>query len=221
MIKYRIQVKLLTEAIFGSGYSIPGSVDLEIVHDEYGLPYMKAKTFKGNFREAMEDVITFIGNKKYETIKDKLLGKEGDGLNTWRTIKFSHCTLSKNITDVLKYGVDEEIIKTSEVKEALTNIRSFTSVEDSGAYREGSLRHMRVVKKDLVFYVNLYSNEKLTEEELGLLAITSKYFRHIGTMRTRGKGEVECSFQELVNGEYQDKTDYYMNKLLKGVKGNG
>ena len=34
MDKYRIRVELLTEAVFGSGNSIPGVVDLEIVHME-------------------------------------------------------------------------------------------------------------------------------------------------------------------------------------------
>jgi len=64
MDKYRIRVELLTEAVFGSGNSIPGVVDLEIVHDEYGLPFMKGKTFKGNFREAMGDIVNLIGIEK-------------------------------------------------------------------------------------------------------------------------------------------------------------
>ena len=46
MSAYKIEMKLLSEAIFGSGYSIPGSVDLEVVCDDNGLPFMKAKTFK-------------------------------------------------------------------------------------------------------------------------------------------------------------------------------
>lgn len=221
MNKYRIQVKLLTETIFGSGHSIPGSVDLEVVHDEYGLPFMKAKTFKGNFRDAMQDITKFIGNKKCKRLMEKLLGQEDDGVNVWRTLKFSDCMLNKNIKNILEYGVNKSEINSLEVKEALTEIRSFTSIEDDGSYKEGSLRHMRVVKKDLVFYVDLYCNRELLEEELSLIAITSKYLKHIGTMRTRGKGEVECRLQELENGEYKDKTDYYINKFSQGVKMDG
>lgn len=221
MDKYRIEVKLLTETIFGSGHSIPGSVDLEVVHDEYGLPFMKAKTFKGNFRDAMSDVVSFLGNKKYEHLEERLLGQENDGVNSWKTLKFSDCMLNENIRNILIYGVNEGAINPLEVKEALTKVRSFTSVEDDGSYKEGSLRQMRVVKKGLTFYVKLYCDRGLLEDELGLLATTSKYLRHIGTMRTRGKGEVECSFQVLESGEYKDRTDYYMNKFLKEVKQNG
>lgn len=221
MSKYRIQVKLLTETIFGSGYSIPGSVDLEVVHDEYGLPFMKAKTFKGNFRDAMSNVIHFLGNKEYGHLEKKLLGEENDGLNTWETLKFSDCMISENIRNILIYGINKGSTNSMEIKEALTEIRSFTSVEDNGSYKEGSLRKMRVIKKGLVFYVKLYCDRELSEDELGLIATTSKYLRHIGTMRTRGKGEVECGFQVMENGEYKDSTDYYMNKFLKEVKQNG
>lgn len=220
MNKCRIQVKLLTETIFGSGYSIPGSVDLEVVHDEYGLPFMKAKTFKGNFRDAMSDIVNFLGEKKYEDLEKDLLGVKDNGINAWKTIKFSDCMLNENIRNILIYGINEGAINSTEVKEALTEVRSFTSIEDDGSYKEGSLRHMRVVKKDLVFYVDLYCDKELSKDELGLLATTSRYLKHIGTMRTRGKGEVECSFQVLENGEYKDKTEYYMNKFLEGVKQN-
>ena len=46
MTEYRIEVKLITESIFGSGYSIPSEVDLEVVTDEYGLPYMRLRPLR-------------------------------------------------------------------------------------------------------------------------------------------------------------------------------
>lgn len=221
MNKYRIEVKFLTEAIFGSGYSLPGSVDLEIVHDEYGFPFMKARTFKGNFREAMEDIVKLISIKEYEDLMENLLGRENDGLNQWKTIKFSDCMLSENIRNILAYKVKNRELTEAEIKEALTDIRSFTSIDDDGSYKEGSLRTVRVVKKGLVFYVNLYVYRDLLDEELGLIAATCKYLRHIGSMRTRGKGEVKCSLLVLEDGVYRNKTDVYMNKFFQEVKKNG
>jgi len=221
MDKYRIRVKLLTEAIFGSGNSIPGDVDLEIVHDEYGLPFMKGKTFKGNFREAMEDIVKLIGKEKYEELMENLLGKENDGLNAWKYVKFSDCMLSENIRNLLAYEVKKGELSQSEIKDALTDIRSFTSIEDDGSYKEGSLRYIRVLKKGLIFYVDLHVYRKLSEEELGLLATTCRYLRHIGTMRNRGKGEVQCSFLVFEDGTYKDMTDLLMNRFLEGVRLNG
>jgi len=218
MDKYRIRVELLTEAVFGSGKSVPGVVDLEIVHDEYGLPFMKGKTFKGNFREAMEDIINLIGVEKYGGLMENLLGKENNGLNTWSCIKFSDCMLPENIRNLLAYEVRKGKLSESEIKEALTDIRSFTSIEDDGSYREGSLRNIRVLKKGLVFYVDLDVYRSLSEDELGLMATTYRYLRHIGTMRNRGKREVKCSFLVFEDGIYKDMTDFYMNRFLEGVK---
>ena len=60
MNNYIIEIELLSEAIFGSGQSVPGLVDTDIVHDEYGFPYMKAKTFKGNLRKSAEEIVELL-----------------------------------------------------------------------------------------------------------------------------------------------------------------
>lgn len=218
MTEYRIEVKLITESIFGSGYSIPSEVDLEVVTDEYGLPYMKAKTFKGNFREAMEEIVRLVGKEKYGDIVDKLLGKGEAGLDQWKTLKFSDMRLAKNIRAAIEKAVSEGKIEPQEIKEALTEIRSFTSVDEEGSSKKGSLRHLRVIKKGLIFEVDLYTERNLTEEELGILAMTTSYLRHIGTMRTRGKGEIQCCLLEKVEGEFVDCTNKYIDRFFEGVR---
>lgn len=218
MAEYRIEVKLITEAIFGSGYSIPSEVDLEVVTDENGLPYMKAKTFKGNFREAMEEIVEIVGREKYGYIVDKLLGTGEAGVEQWRTLKFSDMRLPSNIRKIIEEAVLERKIEAQEIKEALTEVRSFTSVDDEGSSKIGSLRQLRVIKNNLKFEVELNSERELTEEELGILAMTTSYLRHIGTMRTRGKGEIKCTLLEKINGEFVDCTNKYIDIFFKGVR---
>ncbi len=218
MADYIIEVKLITESIFGSGYSIPSEVDLEIVCDENGLPFMKAKTFKGNFREAMEEIVEQIGKEKYGYIVDQLLGKGEAGLDQWKTLKFSDMRLAKNIRKTIEKAVLDKKVGPQEIKEALTEIRSFTSVDEEGSSKKGSLRHFRVIKKGLIFQVELHSERDLSDDELGILAMTTSYLRHIGTMRTRGKGEIKCSLLEGVNGEFIDCTNKYIDKFFKGVR---
>lgn len=220
MAEYKIQVKLVTEAIFGSGHSIPGSVDLEVVYDECGLPYMKAKTFKGNFREAMDDIVNEIGKERYSFMIDELLGKSESGINQWKTLNFSDLRLPENIRNTIKKATLEDKLQSGEVMEALTDVRSFTSVDEEGSTIKGSLRQMRVIKKDITLEVDLHTERKLTEEELGLLSMTSRYLRHIGTMRTRGKGEIDCTFLEKCKDVYIDNTDKYIDEFIKGVKIN-
>ena len=218
MTEYKIKVKLITEAIFGSGYSIPGSVDLEIVCDDYGLPYMKAKTFKGNFREAMEDIVRLIGEERYSFMVDDLLGKGGLGVNQWRTLKFSDMRLPKGIRTNLEKAILEGKVDSGEVKEALTDVRSFTSVDEDGSSKKGSLRQIRVISKDLVFEVEIHVERELTANELGLISMATRHLRHIGTMRTRGKGEIECSFLKKEDNEFIDITDKYIDEFMKVVK---
>ncbi len=220
MNRYKIEIELLTEAIFGSGHSVPGSVDLEIVYDEYGFPFMKAKTFKGNLREIMKKTIHLLGYKEYKHVLKSLLGEKNNGVNTWKNLRFSDCRLTENIRNILKYAVKAEEIEPSEIKEALTEIRSFTSIEDDGSYKKGTLRHFRVIKKGLMFVVDMECERELSDEELAVLAVSLRSLRHIGTMRTRGKGEVNCSLLLLDKGVYRDITDYYIDKLMEGVKSN-
>lgn len=214
MYNYKISLKLLSETIFGSGHSIPGSVDLEIVCDDYGIPYMRAKTFKGNLREHMEKTNHLLDNK-YKLQVNTLLGEEGEGTTAYMGLRFSDCKLKKSIKQVLEYGVRLNTITAEELKESLTKIRYFTSIDEKGKTIKGSLRQMRVIKKGLEFEIDLLSEEELTVDELGLLAISLRSLRHIGSMRTRGKGEVDCKLLIEEEGKLIDKTDFYIGKVLE------
>lgn len=212
-MNYVIKMELLSDTIFGSGYSIPGSTDLEIVYDQIGLPYMRGKTFKGNLREAAEDLSRALGGD-YPTVVKDLFGREDAGLTAWERLKFSDCRLSESIETVLRDKVSDGQILAEEIKEALTEVRTFTSVDsDTGSTMDGSLRSMRVIKKGLVFELDLYSGKELSREEKGLLAGSILMLKNIGSMRTRGKGNVCC---RLYLGD-EDVTDEYCDYIGGGV----
>ena len=46
----KIRLELLSEAIFGSGFSVPGGEDIGVCTDARGYPYLKGSTFKGLLR---------------------------------------------------------------------------------------------------------------------------------------------------------------------------
>ena len=52
---------------------------------------------------------------------------------------------------------------------------------------------MRVLNKGITFTSNIYSERELTEDELALLVCAVKITRHLGTLRSRGKGSVKCT----------------------------
>jgi len=49
--RYTLKIELLTDAVFGSGNSVPGFVDADVLHDEYGFLYINGKTLKGNWEK--------------------------------------------------------------------------------------------------------------------------------------------------------------------------
>jgi len=206
---YRIRMELLSDSLFGSGHSIPGSVDEEILYDEIGLPFMKGKTFKGNLRECAEKISSSLSNEFDEELAS-LFGMENQGVTSWDRLKFSDCTIDNDVRDILLDKVRKGQISPSEIKEALTVTRTFTAIDwETGSYEEASLRTINFVKKGLVYYVDLSLGRELSSREKGLLAGSVLMLRNIGGMRTRGKGEVSCRL--LKDGE--DISDKYLEKI--------
>ena len=48
----KIKIKLLSDLCTASGETHNSLIDLDVVYDEYGLPYIPAKRLKGCIREA-------------------------------------------------------------------------------------------------------------------------------------------------------------------------
>lgn len=216
--EFLITIKLESETIFGSGYSVPSTVDLDVVTDDYGMVYMKSKTFKGNLRDSLEEILEIIDEGRYLYLVDDLFGKPQDGLNQWQRLKFSDMRLSSKVRKIIMDNVDKGILNPLEIKESLTDIRSFTSIDEEGRSKDKSLRQMRVIKKGLQFEVEVSCEKELSNEEKSALALAVKNLRHIGSMRTRGKGEIDCSLYEKKSGEYEEISFTLVENFLSEVK---
>ena len=56
-----VTMELCSDAIFGSGFSIPGGEDIAVCQDGAGYPYLKGSTFKGLLRESLENLLAWTG----------------------------------------------------------------------------------------------------------------------------------------------------------------
>ena len=210
MEKYTLKIKLLSDTIFSGGESIVSISDIDELYDEYKIPYYKGKSIKGNIRESADLIVknqkAFNEKKSDENreIVRTLFGKIFDNTNekkesymddqTQGVLKFENASLEDDIKENLKYLVDNDIISKEEVINSLTDIRYATKIDrKTGTEQNGSLRSMRVLNKDITFTSNIYSERELTEDELALLVCAVKTTRHLGTLRSRGKGNVECT----------------------------
>lgn len=186
MDKYNIEIELKSETILGSGESVPGSVDLEVLYDNYGLPYLKGKTLKGRLREEAENIIR-LDNKTFSKKDiDELFGYEDK--NELSKIIFFDATVSENI----KNAINNSSIEKEDIFNALTDTRSFTAIGKDGVALDTTLRQIRVIHKGLILNAKINVVCELSEKEEILLALSVASLKHIGLMCNRGKGNVAC-----------------------------
>lgn len=218
MQKYTLKIELLSDAIFSGGESIVSVSDIDELYDEYRIPYYKGKSIKGNIRESADLIIKNqekFNKDKYKQNKDtveilfgkKFLKKKKENNEkydeeneiyrddqTEGILKFENASLEDDLKENLKYLIDKNIISKEELINSLTDIRYATKIDrNTGTAETGSLRSMRVLNKGITFTSNIYSERELTEDELALLVCAVKITRHLGTLRSRGKGSVKCT----------------------------
>ena len=86
-----VTMELLSDTIFGSGFSVPGGEDISVCTDDAGLPYLKGSTFKGLLRESLENCLCWTGGTE-ETLH-ALMGESGrSGLDDVRRIRLTALT---------------------------------------------------------------------------------------------------------------------------------
>ena len=145
----RIKMHLLSDAVFGSGMSIPGGEDIAVQCDEHGFPYYKGSTFKGVFREELIRYLNWTTGdlEQAKQRADMLLGEPGSVcLAEEGKLVFSDFQLS----GAVKAAILNEIGNSpATVLDCLTSLRAFTAIGENGTVQEGSLRYCRCVNKDL------------------------------------------------------------------------
>ena len=205
MEKYRIKVRLLSDAIFGSGNAVPGVVDADVLHDENGFPDMKGKTLKGKIKEEFVHLCKCRSGAASlrpsdEESVERLFGKADSDIDG--KLYISDLKAEQQLRDffaeMMKASAGtEDAITPDDILDSMTAIRSFTAIDyRTGVAKEGALRRIRVINKDLVFYAQVQTMEKLSPHDEALLGASVAALRYLGTMETRGKGLVECRLME-------------------------
>ncbi|MCM1057451.1 MAG: hypothetical protein NC517_07590 [Firmicutes bacterium] len=186
----KIRMQLISDAVFGSGESVPGGEDISILSDENGFPYYKGGTFKGIFREEMGNYLawTMPDEKAARAEMNRLLGAGGDhGVRKEDRLVFSDFALSGYVKRQILSETGGNQADT--VLDALSHIRTFTAISPEGIVQEGSLRQCRCINRGLNFYSELRCSRKdepLVKEVLSLI-------KWVGTMRNRGFGKVKLT----------------------------
>lgn len=190
-----VTVNTLTPLHLGSGRA-DVLIDADVVHDEYGLPYLPGKRFKGVLYESALEVIEMLEQCGKESIVSRETLARLFGRNTAESGLAIHDLPLKDYEDISrawKYlqHAYAEVITPEDVLEEYTELRYQTKLDENGVTAQGSLHNMRVVDKGQTFVgeIELFIDG---EKEQLLLALALNNLHYIGSKRNRGFGEIEC-----------------------------
>lgn len=192
-MKAKIKIELLSNTIFGSGKSVPGAEDISILLDSKGFPYLKGTTFKGIFREEVENILDWTGNTSINV--DEIFGERvstQQRANGSDRFIFTDFVIPSNIKDIMlgeqNYKMSKDI-----VADCFTSEYTFTAIEN-GMIKKGSLRSCKCINKGNIFYGEIIYDEKYAD----IVKMGVKAIKFMGSMRTRGFGRVKVSIEQVV-----------------------
>lgn len=203
MKNYKLEIKLLSDALIGSGEGFGAVIDSDIVFDKYGIPYVPAKRIKGCLRDSALEVceifknsqIGYLTNYGFDAVKD-LFGVPGKDKPS--PLYISNLTI-KDYDTMLPFinyfsNKYENIVNSESLRKIFTQIRQQTSIE-YGVAKEHSLRTVRVAKKNIIFRGDIELEEE-NKDFIKLLFLACINLKRFGTKRNRGFGEIKCRLYE-------------------------
>lgn len=182
-MKIHYTIQLHSNWHCGSGLAAGSDVDLLVIKDSDGLPYIPGKTVKGLVREAVDELLALSEYKEWPEGYLATFGYFDDKDDKRKSDSFFG-----NAT--LKVSDAEEIKRNCLQKYLFTSIAS-TAIEKEGVAKEHSLRKMQVtlpcVLEGTIENVP-EAMHKTIVKALGMI-------KNLGTGRTRGLGR--CTWEEV------------------------
>ncbi len=188
-----IVIELLSDTTFGCGEGTPGVVDMEIEHDQYGIPMIRGKTLRGLLRDSwltMQEhfpelhgaaVHVFGLPNDFEEVS---ILRVGDALVEEKARRWFISAVERDLHPIAPDAI----------LDALTAIRYQTAEDrDTGAPACTTLRSVRVALRGLKLVAPLVWLRDPSKEELQCLALTILATRHGGLGRNRGRGHLKMT----------------------------
>lgn len=219
MTTFWLKFELVSDATFGRGDGVAGLVDVEVQHDEYGLPYLGGRALKGLLGEDCANLLFALGQQGKKTRWEKaaqwLFGNPGSVADDAALLHVGDARLPQDLRRAVRVGVEREELQREQVLESLTAIRRQTAVDPTtGAPQKETLRGIRVILRRTPFEAQLRFSQQPTDDDLALLSACVMAFRRAGTGRNRGRGEIKA---RLYDTKGQDITLIHFDRFRKEV----
>lgn len=191
-----IVIELLSDATFSRGVGTAGAVDVEVEHDEFGIPFINGKTVRGLLRDSWLSMRMRDRFPGLQYAEARVFGPTARFLDDDVCIlRIGDAGLQEDVRNWLLAAAtrssETDRMPPQEILAACTDIRRQTA-EDcfTGAPARDTLRSTRVVLRETVFVAPLSwrSGADVTNHDLAVLAMAALATRHGGLGRNRGRG---------------------------------
>lgn len=179
------------------------NVDTDIIMDEWGLPFIPAKRFRGVLYESALEVIEILEGIKESTYVTKsnlnsIFNQSENESATYLMIDDFKISGYESIIKEIRglHVLYPNLINKNTIREVFTSIRYQTAIdEETGVAKQGSLRNMRVVDKlPLTFEgdIHIKNGEDMHQD---IIALALQNLSSIGYKRNRGYGRIICTIE--------------------------
>lgn len=184
------------------------NVDTDVILDEWGLPFIPAKRFRGVLYESALEMVELKEylNETDGALSRKVLEEVFNRGNEESEVRISFEDFRiKGYQQIIKdlevlshmYG---DVVGYNQIRNAFTSVRYQTAIDEKkGIAKDGSLRNMRVVDNTSFAFEGDIHIEQGTREHKQLLAVALKNLTAIGFKRNRGFGQITCSMEDQEN----------------------
>jgi len=188
-----LTIDLLSDTTFARGEGTAGVVDIEVEHDEFGLPFLGAKALHGLLRD------TWLTMKVYfphlHGAAQRVLGPIADVEET-AILRIGDALIEESARRYFVAATQREHnpLAPEVILSALTDIRSQTSEDrHTGAPARTTLRSVRIIVRGLRLVAPLSWLDKPNTDDLQCLALAALGTRHAGLSRNRGRGHIRIT----------------------------
>ena len=202
----RIEIRVTAESpIHLSSGQADVTVDTDVIHDAYGMPFFPGRRFKGLLYESAMEISEMGERSGIEVFSassaNKLFHHDSDEADVQLVISNLYlmkkneyqatCEAWKKVQK--KYAF---LVQPQDVLNEYSTVRYQTKLKDGVAVK-GSLHNMRVVDAGVSFQGIMELNGKDAEAYLPILAAAVKNLSVAGLKRNRGFGQIRCTMKVM------------------------
>lgn len=192
--EYRfIELELLSDTTFSRGEGTAGVVDIEVEHDELGLPFLGGKALRGLLHDSWLSMRHCF--EALYSSQDRIFGPDAH-MEDKAILRIGNAVVDSETRRWLEAAENrsDDQITSDMVLRALTSIRHQTAEERrTGAPAETTLRSIRVVNRTLRLQAPLYWLDVPSAKDLRCLSLALLATRHAGLGRNRGRGHIRLT----------------------------